>query len=88
MLRTDNKNERGLKKTEKKRGYLDVMLAEGFLRVLRYREERKFASRGHKMQTHTLSRDPLFTAGVLSNSTSLQADSTEAGKPPHYLDSA
>ena len=60
------------------------MLAEGFLRILRYREERKFASASelHKTQAHAHHTDPLNSA--LSNSTDVRTESTEAGKWSYY----
>ncbi|XP_034739578.1 uncharacterized protein si:dkey-237j10.2 [Etheostoma cragini] len=64
------------------------MLAEGFLRVLRYREERKFAtaSKIKRSQTHTPGPDQ-FT-GVVSESISTdpQTDSAEAGPNQEELD--
>lgn len=61
------------------------MLAEGFLRVLCYREERKFASKQHKTQAHANRTDPLNCD--LSNSTDRQTDSAEAGPNQEQLDS-
>ncbi|KAM7418058.1 hypothetical protein PAMA_017616 [Pampus argenteus] len=57
------------------------MLAEGFLRILRYREERKFASasKRHKTQAHTRRTD-------LLNSADLHASSAEAGPNQEELD--
>ncbi|CAK6974198.1 uncharacterized protein si:dkey-237j10.2 [Scomber scombrus] len=62
------------------------MLAEGFLRILRYREERKFASasKQHKTQAHAHHTDPLNSA--LSNSTDVWTDSAEAGPKQEELD--
>lgn len=60
------------------------MLAEGFLRVLCYREGRKFASasKRYKTQAHSHCTDP--SNCVLSNSTDLKTDSAEAGKQSYY----
>ncbi|XP_049442142.1 uncharacterized protein si:dkey-237j10.2 [Epinephelus fuscoguttatus] len=60
------------------------MLAEGFLRVLRYREERKFATKQKSSQTH----HPEQFNSILSetNSTDLQTDSAEAGPNREELD--
>ncbi|XP_056239664.1 uncharacterized protein si:dkey-237j10.2 [Seriola aureovittata] len=65
------------------------MLAEGFLRVLLYREERKFASasKRHKTQTHTHRPDPLKCSLSESDSTDIRTDSTEAGSNQEELDS-
>lgn len=65
------------------------MLAEGFLRVLLYREERKFAnaSRRHKTQTHS-HPDPSKSSLFNSNSTDLQTDSTTAGSNHEDLESS
>lgn len=54
------------------------MLAEGFLRVLRYREERKFVSKLKRSQSHA-GRDPLDCDLSEPNSADLQTDSAEAG---------
>ncbi|XP_070693245.1 uncharacterized protein [Pempheris klunzingeri] len=64
------------------------MLAEGFLRVLRYREERKFvsASKLKRSQTHTHCTDPLNCIQSDSDSTGLQADSAEAGPKQEEVD--
>lgn len=62
------------------------MLAEGFLRVLRYREERKFAtaSKIKRSQTHTPGTDQFSSILSESISTDLQTDSAEEGKQPYY----
>ncbi|XP_051276707.1 uncharacterized protein si:dkey-237j10.2 [Dicentrarchus labrax] len=64
------------------------MLAEGFLRVLRYREERKFASASKlkRSQTHTHCVDPSNCVLSDSNSTGLQTDSAESGPDQEELD--
>lgn len=56
------------------------MLAEGFLRVLSYKDERRFTSRQHKAQTHSHCTDAVNCVHPVSNSTDPQTDSTEAGK--------
>ncbi|XP_042349539.1 uncharacterized protein si:dkey-237j10.2 [Plectropomus leopardus] len=55
------------------------MLAEGFLRVLLYREERKFASapKPKRSQTHTHRTEQFNSILSESDSTGLQADSAE-----------
>ncbi|KAM6999933.1 uncharacterized protein LKV04_004868 [Tautogolabrus adspersus] len=58
------------------------MLAEGFLRVLRFREERKFAS-----ETHNHLTDSLSCTLSESSSTDQQAESTEAGLNQEQPDS-
>ncbi|KAM8732620.1 uncharacterized protein AB9X84_024607 [Acanthopagrus schlegelii] len=62
------------------------MLAEGFLRVLRYREERKFASAStpKRSQTHTHCRDPYKSS--LSDADSIDLQSAEAGPNQEELD--
>ncbi|XP_044061926.1 uncharacterized protein si:dkey-237j10.2 [Siniperca chuatsi] len=64
------------------------MLAEGFLRVLRYREERKFASASKlkRSQTHTHCTNPFNCILSDSNSTDLQTDSAEAVSNKEELD--
>lgn len=64
------------------------MLGEGFLRVLRYREERKLASKLKRSQTHTHCTDPLNCNLSDPNSTGLQTDSAEAGPNHEELDSS
>lgn len=62
------------------------MLAEGFLRVLRYREERKFASASK--QTNAGCVDPFNCSTVSSsNSTDPQTDSAEADPNQEEVDS-
>lgn len=56
------------------------MLGEGFLRVLRYREERKFASRRQKAQANSQCTDALNSAHRFPNSTDPQTESAEEGK--------
>lgn len=56
------------------------MLGEGFLRVLLYREERKFSSRRQKTQANSQCNDALNSAHRFPNSTDLQTESAEAGK--------
>ncbi|XP_071313387.1 uncharacterized protein [Trachinotus anak] len=65
------------------------MLAEGFLRVLLYREERKFvsASKQHKTQTRTHCPDPFKCIPAESDSTGLRTDSAEAGSNQEESDS-
>ncbi|XP_018530942.1 uncharacterized protein si:dkey-237j10.2 [Lates calcarifer] len=65
------------------------MLAEGFLRMLLYREERKFASdsKCHKTQTHTHCTDQFNGIVSESDSADLQTDSAEAGPNQEELDS-
>ncbi|XP_054453153.1 uncharacterized protein si:dkey-237j10.2 [Anoplopoma fimbria] len=62
------------------------MLAEGFLRVLCYREERKFASASKlkKSQAHAHCEDPFNCHVTDSNPTDLQTDSAQAG--PHQVE--
>ncbi|XP_078117344.1 uncharacterized protein LOC144524757 [Sander vitreus] len=64
------------------------MLAEGFLRVLCYREERKFAtaSKIKRSQTHTPGTDQFRSILSESISTDLQTDSAEAGPNQEELD--
>lgn len=64
------------------------MLAEGFLRVLRYREERKFASasKPRSSQTHTHCTDPLSCTFSDSSSTDSQTDAAEADSNQKELD--
>lgn len=59
------------------------MLGEGFLRVLRYREERKFASKQKRLQAHS----DFHRTHYGSNSTDLQTESAEAGPNQEELDS-
>ncbi|XP_026186182.1 uncharacterized protein LOC113144378 [Mastacembelus armatus] len=54
------------------------MLAEGFLRMLVYREERKFASKQYEMRGHGRCTDSFSCILPDSHSTNLQADSTKA----------
>lgn len=88
-LQTDaHKEQSGAKKDKKGGGKSScVMLAEGFLRVLRYREERKFASASKlkRSQAHTHCADPFSCIVSDSNSTDLQTDSAEAGKQPYKV---
>lgn len=58
------------------------MLAEGFLRILRYREERKLASSSKlkRLQTHDHFMDPIARNFSILDATDQQADSAEAGK--------
>ncbi|KAK2903880.1 uncharacterized protein si:dkey-237j10.2 [Channa argus] len=60
------------------------MLGEGFLRLLRYREEKKFASRQNKTQTHSHRTDS-YDSTDSTESTDLQADPAKAG--PNQKDS-
>ncbi|XP_035524715.1 uncharacterized protein si:dkey-237j10.2 [Morone saxatilis] len=64
------------------------MLAEGFLRVLRYREERKFASASKlkRSQTHAHCVDPSNCVLSDSNSTDLQTNAAESGPDQEELD--
>lgn len=62
------------------------MLAEGFLRVLRYREERKFASRVRRSQTHSHHVEHVNSILSDTNSTDLQTDSAEAGPNQEELE--
>ncbi|XP_076595642.1 uncharacterized protein LOC143326057 [Chaetodon auriga] len=64
------------------------MLAEGFLRVLRYREERKFASASKlkRSQTRTHYVDPFSCIPPDSHSSDIQTDSAEAGQNQEELD--
>ncbi|XP_074529799.1 uncharacterized protein LOC141793203 [Halichoeres trimaculatus] len=64
------------------------MLAEGFLRVLRYREERKFAtaSKLRSSQTHTHCTDRLSCSFSDSGSTDSQTDAAEADSNQKELD--
>lgn len=64
-----------------------AMLAEGFLRMLLYREERKFASdsKCHKTQTHTHCTDQFNGIVSESDSADLQTDSAEAGKQSYHM---
>ncbi|KAG7518476.1 hypothetical protein JOB18_035333 [Solea senegalensis] len=63
------------------------MLAEGFLRVLLYREERKFASasKQHKTKTNTHCTDALICSHSNSNTTDLRLHSAEAGQGQEEL---
>ncbi|XP_035506324.2 uncharacterized protein si:dkey-237j10.2 [Scophthalmus maximus] len=65
------------------------MLAEGFLLVQLYREDRKLASasKRHKTQTHTHCTDPFNCILSNSDSTELQTDAAEAGPNQDELDS-
>ncbi|KAK2849433.1 hypothetical protein Q5P01_009267 [Channa striata] len=63
------------------------MLGEGFLRLLRYREERNYASRRHKTQTHSHRTDSRDSVHPASESSDIQADSAEAGPKLEELDS-
>ncbi|XP_022060873.1 uncharacterized protein si:dkey-237j10.2 [Acanthochromis polyacanthus] len=60
------------------------MLAEGFLRVLRYREERRFAS-SNKQKKRQI--NPYSTDSVLTDSTDLQRVSAQTGQSQEELDS-
>lgn len=55
-----------------------VMLAEGFLRILQYREERKLASASARRQTHSHCIDP-------GNSTVSGTDTANAGKESNKM---
>ncbi|XP_040903437.1 uncharacterized protein si:dkey-237j10.2 [Toxotes jaculatrix] len=65
------------------------MLAEGFLRLLLYREERTYASasKHHKTQKHTHCTDQFNGTLSGSDSTDLPTDSAEAGQDQEELDS-
>ncbi|XP_008283174.1 uncharacterized protein LOC103359557 [Stegastes partitus] len=60
------------------------MLAEGFLRVLRYREERKFAST-YKQKNRQ--KTPHYSDSTLTDSTDRQRLSAQTGPNPEELDS-
>ncbi|KAI3351964.1 hypothetical protein L3Q82_020782, partial [Scortum barcoo] len=64
-----------------------AMLGEGFLRVLRYREERKFASKQKRSQAHSDCTETFNRIRFESDSTDLQTDSAEAGPNQEELDS-
>lgn len=57
-----------------------MMLAEGFLRVLRYREERKFATKLKRSQMCMQFTDPPNCKFFNSDATNRQRESAETGK--------
>lgn len=58
----------------------EVMLGEGFLRSLCYREEKKFVSKQKEQQTSSPCSDPIICAASDPNSAGSQIISAEAGK--------
>lgn len=78
---------RDVQKEAERKTFLGVMLAEGFLTSLPFREEKRFASKQKRGQTSAHGVNLLTCAASCSRSALPQMLSTEAGKEPRLCNS-